>query len=193
MRTVRVLLIGCLAAATLAACGAEEEPKAGSPTAQTSVTPGSSSATPAPGTSGGGTASPAPSKPGSTTAPQPPRPTEGPELPAGLPDITLVRTGGFAGVMDTWKISPQGTWQVTDRTGKTRSGKLSPELRSQIISLTQNPALGTELAKTGTAKCADGFHYQLTINTRKYEAEDCGEARPTFSKLVTAIQQSTGA
>ncbi|MGY0232741.1 hypothetical protein [Longispora urticae] len=171
MRTLRVLTIAGLAALALAACGAE--PSA-SPTADTQVTTSpSASAQPSPSATGQATANP-------------------PKVPNTTDAVTLVRTGGFAGVRDTWTIQPDGSWASDNRSAQKKSGKLTDAQRTELTGLLKDPVLVKELKTPGTAKCADTFSYTLTFGQESYTVENCGEPRPTFGKLVGLVQGLTG-
>ncbi|WP_412540684.1 hypothetical protein R8Z50_33610 [Longispora sp. K20-0274] len=170
MRTLRVLTIAGLAALALAACGAEP---AKSPTADTQAS--TSSSAPAAG-----------STPTSTAIPNPPK------VPVSTDEVTLVRTGGFAGVKDSWKIQPDGSWTAENgRTNTNKSGKLTEAQRTTLTGLLKDPALVKELKTPGTAKCSDTFNYTLVVGPETYTVENCGQPRPTFGKVLDLIQGLT--
>src|SRR2546430_2134077 len=58
--------------------------------------------------------------------------------------VTLVRTGGFAGVHDQVVIAPDGTWVRTDRTGAQRTGRLTDPQRDALSRLAADPRLVDE-------------------------------------------------
>lgn len=92
--------------------------------------------------------------------------TEGPALssmPGGssaapASEIVIVRTGGFAGVMDTVEVAADGTAQVTSRTGETSA--CTPDAsaldRLRAIDLA---AIGSTPPKN---PMADGFNYSVS-------------------------------
>ncbi|GIG58599.1 hypothetical protein Lfu02_29710 [Longispora fulva] len=168
MRTLRVLTIAGLAALALAACGAEP---AKSPNADTQAS--TSSSAPAP-------------TPTSTVNPNPQK------VPASADEVVLVRTGGLAGVKDSWKIQPDGSWtSASDRTNANKSGKLTEAQRTTLTGLLKDPVLIKELKTPGTAKCADTFNYTLVVGPETYTVENCGQPRPTFDKVLGLIQGLT--
>src|SRR6266545_2604361 len=62
-----------------------------------------------------------------------------------LPRMVIVRTGGFAGVMQEIDIAPDGSWVYTDkRTAKVERGRLTPAQRQQLARIAADPALAQE-------------------------------------------------
>lgn len=106
-----------------------------------------------------------------------------PSPSAGDPVVTLVRTGGFAGLHDQITIGADGTWTATDRGGNQRSGRLSDQQREKLRGLAADPRLANEATQTRAAtKCADVFEYALTVNTTRIKFVDC----PTDEDLPRA-------
>jgi len=109
--------------------------------------------------------------------------TPSPSPSAGDPVVTLVRTGGFAGVHDQVTIGADGTWTATDRGGNQRSGRLSDQQREKLRGLAADPRLANEATQARAAtKCADVFEYALTVNTTRVKFIDC----PTDKDLPRA-------
>lgn len=106
-----------------------------------------------------------------------------PSPSVGDPVVTLVRTGGFAGMHDQVTIGADGTWTATDRGGNRRSGRLTDQQRTQLRGLAADPRLANEAAQARPpTKCADVFEYELTVNTTRTKFVDC----PTDADLPRA-------
>src|SRR5262245_29147210 len=103
-----------------------------------------------------------------TTAPPPgPAPANGGPAAGDAPltgSVTMLRSGGFAGVMQSVTIAPDGAWTYTDRrAGTVRHGRLSPLQREHLAQALANPALPREQAtSTKVGVCSDGYLYQIT-------------------------------
>jgi hypothetical protein len=94
--------------------------------------------------------------------------------PAGDPAVSLVRTGGFAGVHDQAVIAPDGAWTATDRAGTQRSGRLTDAQRDALRRLAADPRLAREAARTqGPTRCADVYEYDLTVDAVRVHFIDC--------------------
>ncbi|HEU4346559.1 MAG TPA: hypothetical protein VFR35_02100 [Actinoplanes sp.] len=80
------------------------------------------------------------------------------------PAVSVVRTGGFAGVNDQVTIAPDGTWTATDRAGGARSGRLSARDRDALTRLAGDPGLAGEATQTRPpTRCADTYAYAVTV------------------------------
>jgi hypothetical protein len=113
-----------------------------------------------------------------------------PSPSAGDPVVTVVRTGGFAGVHDQVTVAADGTWTATDRAGSSRSGRLSDDQREKLRGLAADPRLAQESAQTRPAtRCADAFEYALTVNTTRVHFVDCptDEDLPRAAIAVVAL------
>jgi hypothetical protein len=149
-----------------------------SPTAAVTSAPATPAA-PAPGSSG-----PVPS----TAAPEAAVPT--------LNRITVMRTGGIAGVMQQVVVTPDGRWVHTDRrTGRTRQGRLTDAQRAEIARLAADPALAGEARAVATrgAACNDAFAYAVTVGELTIRYDQCpgAGARPVTERLVAAVLDAT--
>jgi uncharacterized protein YceK len=88
--------------------------------------------------------------------------------------VTLVRTGGFAGVHDTVTINPDGTWQASGRAGNPRTGTLTDEQRDTLRKLAGDPQLAGEATRSqAPTRCADVYVYVLTVNGTRVGFVDC--------------------
>ena len=134
------------AALVLTGCGSEEPDSAAtedSPSATRSPEPTPSSE-PEP------TRSPEPSpssepEPSSEPVPQP-EPTQSPEPQTTVDSVTMTRSGGFAGISQTWKIGP------SDPGHRAVFAAASPE------------ALEDAEGSTGKPPCCDLFQYRLSVS-----------------------------
>jgi hypothetical protein len=101
------------------------------------------------------------------------------------PVVSLVRTGGFAGVNDRVSIAGDGSWTVTDRTSAQRTGRLTEQQRDSLRRLAADPRLGQESKRTqGPSRCADVYQYVLTVNEVRISFIDC----PTDADLPEAAK-----
>jgi hypothetical protein len=86
--------------------------------------------------------------------------------------VVVVRTGGFAGVMDTITVSGDGSW--THPTSVTASGKLEPAQVTQLQQLATDPRLAAEAATTAApTKCNDAFDYTVTAGAVTITFTEC--------------------
>lgn len=146
------------------------------------------------GTGSGGT------EPGTAAPPDPTgaTPTTGsPAItPTGAgPTVTLVRSGGIAGVRDTVVVQPDGRWQRDQRTGSD-SGRLSAVELARLRGLAADPALAAEASRPSPdlKNCADGFVLALTVGPRTVHWIECGSAgRPVVATdIARLLLTSTG-
>jgi hypothetical protein len=108
---------------------------------------------------------------------------------AADPVVTLLRTGGFAGVHDQVSIARDGGWTVTDRAGATRTGRLTDQQRDALRRLAADLRLAHESTrKQGPSRCADAYAYTLTVDELKIAFIDCpDEDLPQAAKAVTEL------
>jgi len=109
---------------------------------------------------------------------------------AALPRITIVRTGGIAGVNDTLAVEPTGAWTATDKAGKQRSGQLTTAQVDSLRPLAADPALAGEAGQSrAPSNCADAFNYVVTVGSERIAYEDCpGPDEPVATaKLVAQV------
>jgi hypothetical protein len=128
-----------------------------------------------------------------TTAPGDPGPGSGEASLAGT--VTMQRSGGFAGVMQSVAIAPDGAWTYTDRrAGTVRHGRLSQTQRERLAQALANPALtGEQAASTRVGVCSDGYLYQITWGRTKAQFVWCGSVgnRPAWVAVITLIEDAT--
>jgi hypothetical protein len=108
--------------------------------------------------------------------------------------VTVVRSGGLAGVHDEFVVDPSGTWTVTDRTGGRRTGHLTDQQRATLARLATDPRLPDEARRTqGPSHCADVYAYAVTVNAVRISFVDCAadDGRPaTAAAIVTLVTQA---
>jgi len=184
LRCVAVLL-----ALTLAGCSAGTPQQTGTPAA--GVTPAlseppASAATPAP--------SSAPSSGKTPATAGTPAPTRSAKKLA----VTLVRSGGFAGLTETVTVQPDGSWKRGDGRTTNRTGRLTAAQMSRLQTLVADPQLAAEAKRQppGTNQCNDTFTYQLMVGNQLIKYEECpGQVKPpkVTMEIVAFLQQATAA
>jgi hypothetical protein len=106
------------------------------------------------------------------------------------PVVSLVRTGGIAGIADKVTIARDGSWTATDRAGTQRTGQLTEQQRESLRSLAADPRLREESKRTqGPSRCADIYQYTLTVDEVRISFLDCptDEDLPVAAKAVIAL------
>jgi hypothetical protein len=102
-----------------------------------------------------------------------------------LPTLTVKRTGGIAGVNDTWTIQPTGEWTHTDKTGASTHGVLTSQQLTQLGQLAAAAALAGEANRSPVnTQCRDAFNYEVMVATYKVLYVDC----PADGNLPTAAK-----
>lgn len=97
-----------------------------------------------------------------------------PTLAPAAETVTVVRTGGIAGVNDVMVVRPDGAWTRTDRDGNQRTGRLSPDERRELDILIADPRLADEARRASLdTNCSDAFNYSVTIGSRVIHYTDC--------------------
>ena len=165
---------GALVVATAAGCTGTQSP---SQQAHGSPSPVPDLSTPTPEPSAGSPSGPA----GSPTG----------QPPAGDGALTIVRTGGYAGVWQSLTTGGDGKWTYHDRPNDrdVETGTLAAAPRSQLRTLLADPALAAEAArKSGPPACADGFAYTLTTGSLTVSWLDCGDAPKTAGAVVRLLE-----
>ncbi len=106
--------------------------------------------------------------------------------------VVVARTGGFAGVMDTITVRPDGSW--THPTGLTVTGKVDPAKFATLQQLATDPRLVAEAATTAApTQCSDAFDYTVTAGALTVTFTDCpGDAnQPVVTKqLVDLVEKA---
>lgn len=181
-RLVAALILSVL---TLAGCGGSTDatPPTASPVSQPPVTTPASEPPPAT------TTPPATATPPTTPSTATPRPVLTPE------GVTLVKTGGIAGITETIVVKSDGTWsRKADRGGPATTGKLTAAQMAALQRLVADPRLEAEASPTttGPGRCSDAFVYVLTAGSRRIHYTACGQgARPEVTMAIVALLQST--
>ncbi len=95
-----------------------------------------------------------------------------PSPPKDPVPVVVARTGGFAGVMDTITVGPDGKW--THPTAVKNTGELDLALFVKLQELAKDPRLAAEAAATPPpTKCNDAFDYVVTAGTATVRYTDC--------------------
>jgi len=158
---------------------------------QPTGSPASSSASAATGTP---TASetPAPSEtptPGGTSG------TAAPSRNTTNETVTLVRSGGIAGLTETITVQPDGKWQRGNGRSVERTGRLTSAQLSKLKALAADPRLDAEADRLapGTNRCNDAFTYLLNVDSKLIRYEQCGQGEPpkVTMEIVTLLQSAT--
>ncbi|SCG75507.1 hypothetical protein GA0070213_115128 [Micromonospora humi] len=124
-------------------------------------------------------------------------PPVGPAVTA-LPgvEVTLVKSGGIAGLTDTVTVRPDGSWTKTDRAGAAHDGRLAAPDLDRLRQLAADPRLAAEAAVTVPATmCADAFSYRLTVGPTSVGYVDCPpQATPpaATAEVVGLLTRATG-
>ncbi|MGW0436583.1 protealysin inhibitor emfourin [Micromonospora sp. NPDC003197] len=179
-----LFVTGTLVALAAAGCTAGQTP---TPPGQGLPMPGGSTLTPEPSTG-------SPSGPAGTSPGQPPAGASPGQPPAGGGAVTIVRTGGFAGVWQSLTVGSDGRWTYHDRPNDrdVETGTLTAAQQTQLRTLLGDPALAAEAArKPGPPACADGFSYTLTTGSSTVSWLDCGDAPKTAGSVVRLLEDAT--
>jgi hypothetical protein len=163
-----------LAVPLLAGCAAGGTAQSGSSTSP-STSPGLENTTPPPGPTGS----------------VPPNPPGG----SAMSRVVVTRTGGIAGVSQSLRVDPNGSWIYVDRRPVAqKTGRLAePELR-QLASLVTGSAFARESRMpppVGT--CNDGFIYVITVGELTSRYDDCATQgdRPTTAAVIDLLVDAT--
>lgn len=116
-------------------------------------------------------------------------------VPALEGPITLVRTGGLAGVRQSVVVQPDGSWRRTERVGGT-SGRMTGAQLAQLRQLAGDPRLAAEAGRTATpTRCADAFGAALTVYRRTVRYVDCpadADQPAAAARIVALLLRLTG-
>ena len=113
-----------------------------------------------------------------------------PEAKAPMP-VTVVRTGGFAGVRDELSIEPGGLWTSKVKSGESKTGQLTAGQIAEVQALAADPHLAVEAsASPAPPTCADGFDYTVTVGSTVTKFNDCARAiEPRVTKAIVGFVQ----
>ncbi|HWH00089.1 MAG TPA: hypothetical protein VNV66_12390 [Pilimelia sp.] len=130
---------------------------------------------------------------GSTSAGTPTTPA--PTTRATPTKISLIRTGGLAGVNETVTVEVDGSWSYRaagDHARKPAKGQLTPAALSQLRDLLARPSLADEArSPAGKAGCRDGFHYVLDTGSLQVNWDACANgAEPDTASAVARLLAS---
>jgi hypothetical protein len=114
--------------------------------------------------------------------------TGSPSPTASRVTVTVVRSGGLAGIHDEFVVDANGTWSVTDRTGARRSGHLTDQQRATLARLAADPRLPDEATRVQSPPhCADVYGYAVTVDAIRVSFVDC----PTDERPDAALAIAT--
>jgi len=143
----------------------------------------------------GATSAPAPAPTTPPLKPEPDPTTAEPPEGAGVGgSVSMQKSGGIAGVMQSVNISADGSWVFTDRRANvTRRGHLTSTQRQQLTSSLANPALRREASQAGGAVCNDGFVYSITSGQMRVRYASCGGLgnQPALMAVIRTIEDAT--
>jgi len=89
-------------------------------------------------------------------------------------NITVERTGGFAGVKDTIDVAPHGSWTAANKRGIRRTGELTPEQNTRIQTLAADPRIAAEAGRSRPpTRCRDAYSYVVTVGAVRVAFVDC--------------------
>jgi hypothetical protein len=112
------------------------------------------------------------------------------------PIVVYHRSGGFAGVDETWSIYADGRVQYAGR-GTSSAGQLTADqLSSLFATLRSIDFTSIKDSYIGADTCCDRFIYELTINldgkTKSIKTIDAAEGEPAaLTTLLNAISAIT--
>lgn len=168
LRQVRVPLAGLALLAALAGCGGTPAATSTGPGGAPSTAPTSLAPTP------------------DTTAPS--------ETPGAGPTVTLVRTGGFAGVWQQVRVAPDGSWSYLARPQHfpTR-GRLTATQRERLTELVAEPGLLVASGPAVRPPCPDSYQYMVVVGATKAYTVECTLAaeRPALAAVIELLIDAT--
>jgi hypothetical protein len=134
--------------------------------------------------------------PASSTPPFAPSGGPGTTLPPSIKTITVMRSGGLAGLQQTLTITADGSWTFVDKRANvpTTSGRLSPDQLRQLTTWVTDPAFAAEAKLPGPAGvCNDGITYTIAVGEFTAKYERCGNAtsRPVTDKILALLADAT--
>lgn len=141
---------------------------------------------------------------GVTRSPSPPArraPSKG-EQPATAPPgsppvkVTLVRSGGFAGVQQQVVVSKTGRWTYQTRGDEDKQGRLTNAQTQRLRGWAADPKFADEAgyARSTATSCRDGYQHSLTAGDVSVTVEDCAggfKDRPISAKIVNLLRDAT--
>lgn len=104
--------------------------------------------------------------------------------------MTVLKTGGFAGVKELVTVDETGKWT---KAGK--SGRLTVAQSQQLQLLASNPKLAIEAAEVRPqTKCRDAFEYSVTAGKTTVQYVECptdGPPPAVASQIVSLVSSAT--
>lgn len=117
-----------------------------------------------------------------------------PDVTALPAEVTVNRSGGFAGVSDTVTIDPDGAWRY-DGGESVEAGQLDEGLLSELVGLVTDPSLAVDERAPSGRQCADFFVYTVTVATEPEvsgQSDSCGNPpNEVFTEVVDLVSAAT--
>jgi len=110
--------------------------------------------------------------------------------------VTLVRSGGLAGLAETITVQPDGRWKLGNGGSVERTGRLSAAQASRLQALVADPRLAAEAERglSTTSRCNDAFTYLLIVDHQMVKYEECpGQDEPpkVTMEIVALLRDAT--
>ncbi|MBV1854680.1 protealysin inhibitor emfourin [Catellatospora tritici] len=116
--------------------------------------------------------------------------TESPDGRVAGVAVTVEKTGGIAGVNDRVSVERDGSWVKVGREGKQASGTLSADQLSQLQTLTADPELAKEAARSPQpSNCRDAFNYTVTVDRAGQKTISAYTDCPSDKDIPVATQK----
>jgi hypothetical protein len=201
VRTGQVCATGVLLALTAAACSsspASAPTPAASPTAAAGAPAPSATASATAPTATGASVGADPAVSPTAAGPALSRLIPAPDRSIRTDGVTVVRTGGFAGLTDTVTVRPDGAWQRSDKRGPVDDGRLTAAQQSALRKLLADPRLAAEARRPAGdgGRCRDAFTYLVVTPRGLVRHTPCpGEGRTpeVAMRIVALLLGATGA
>ncbi|GHJ44681.1 hypothetical protein Cs7R123_20230 [Catellatospora sp. TT07R-123] len=104
--------------------------------------------------------------------------------------VTVEKTGGIAGVNERVSVERDGSWVKVGNSGKQASGTLTADQLSQLQTLTADPELAKEAARSPQpSNCRDAFNYKVTVDRAGQQTVSAYTDCPSDKDLPAATQK----
>jgi hypothetical protein len=107
--------------------------------------------------------------------------------------VTVTRTGGLPGVNDRVTVTADGGWTATDRSGKTRTGRLSAGQLTRLTELSGSGQFAAEATRpTQPVLCMDALAYTVAVSGTTVSYVDCPDSTPppTTASIVRLVSEA---
>jgi hypothetical protein len=119
--------------------------------------------------------------------------TGSPNPGSTMPNIVINKTGGIAGINDTYTVDSSGLVTHTNRAGATTTATLSAGQRTQLIQLAADSRLAAEAQHQASAtNCRDAFNYVVRVGALTVAYTDCPSDpdQPVAAKALVSMVTS---